>query len=200
MSSNYYFTIFEKSIAEFKDRGSRFIACAFPINSIAEFKIQLAAIKKDFPKATHYCFAYRIGTDATIFRSSDAGEPSGSAGKPILGQIDSNELTDVAVVVIRFFGGSLLGVPGLINAYKTSTALALQTTAKIKKDILVYYNLEFDYTKMNEVMLVIKKFNCAILKNEATLFCKLQIGIPKSNLEISLLKFNEMNGLRIEKI
>src|SRR5262245_36782634 len=122
----FYFTIAQSSFAEFKDRGSRFLAYAYPIQSTEDFKNYLHQLKKEHPKAVHHCFAYRIGIDGNNFRSSDDGEPSGTAGKPILGQIDSKGLTNTAIVVVRYFGGTLLGVPGLINAYKTSSSFALQ--------------------------------------------------------------------------
>ena len=128
-------------------------------------------MKEENPKAAHHCFAYRLGVDGNNFRSSDDGEPSGSAGKPILGQIDSKQLTNVAVIIVRYFGGTLLGIPGLINAYKTATVLALQTTPLIQKAIEKSYRLQFDYTKMNEVMTVMKKFNCSILSQKMDLFC-----------------------------
>src|SRR6476661_5988346 len=143
---NTYHTIEKPSVAEYKDRGSRFLAYAYPITSVDAFKKQLKLIKEEHPKAAHYCFAYRIGTEGTIFRSSDDGEPSGSAGKPILGQIDSKGLVDTAVIVVRYFGGTLLGVPGLINAYKTATSFALQTTPIQRKPIEIEYQLDFDYT------------------------------------------------------
>ena len=111
-----YHTIEKPSVAEFKDRGSKFIAYAYPIADANDFKEKLTAIKKEHPKATHHCFAYRLGLDGTIFRVSDDGEPSGTAGRPILGQIDSKQLTDSLIIVVRYFGGELLGVPGLINA------------------------------------------------------------------------------------
>src|SRR5882762_2288138 len=110
----FFYTIEKTAVAEFKDRGSRFIAFAFPLIAKEDFKTKLSAVKTEHPKATHYCFAYRIGPDGNNFRSGDDGEPSGSAGKPILGQIDSKELINTLIIVARYFGGSLLGVPGLI--------------------------------------------------------------------------------------
>ena len=118
MDPFYYYTIEQPAIAEFKDRGSKFFAYSFPVSSIDDCKKKLAQLKKEHPKAVHHCLAYRIGIDGSTFRVSDDGEPSGSAGRPILGQIDSKKLTNIMVVVVRYFGGSLLGVPGLINAYK----------------------------------------------------------------------------------
>ena len=192
MSTDYYYTIERPGSTEFKDRGSKFIAYAFPIASVANFKKQLQGLKEEHTKAAHHCFAYRIGTDGNIFRSSDDGEPSGTAGKPILGQIDSKQLTDLAVIVVRYFGGTLLGVPGLINAYKTVAALALQTTPIIQKAIEIKYRLQFDYTRMNEVMMIAKKYNCTVLDKQVELFCTMDIGIPKAIHELILLKLNEL--------
>ena len=138
----YYQSIEKPAIAEYKDRGSKFIAYAFPVNSVNEFKEKLAAIKKEHPKATHHCFGYRLGLDGNNFRVSDDGEPSGTAGRPILGQIDSKKLTNVLIIVVRYFGGTLLGVPGLINAYKTAAALALQVTPVVRKPVEVNYTLQ----------------------------------------------------------
>jgi len=194
---NHYYTIEKPSVAEFKDRGSKFLAYAFPIQSTEDFKKRLKQLKEEHPKAAHHCFAYRIGMDGNNFRSGDDGEPSGSAGKPILGQIDSKELTDVAVIVVRYFGGTLLGVPGLINAYKTSTSLALQLTAIVQKPILVPFELQFDYTLMNEVMMVAKRFGFAVLQNEMQLFCKMVVGIPKENLTLCLDKLKDIHGVEV---
>ena len=200
MLSDYYYTIERPGSAEFKDRGSKFIAFAFPIANVADFKKQLQRLKDEHPKAAHHCFAYRIGTDGNTFRSSDDGEPSGSAGKQILGQIDSKQLTDLAVVVVRYFGGTLLGVPGLINAYKTVAALALQTTPVVQKAIEIKYRLQFDYTRMNEVMMISKKYNCTIRDQQMELFCRMEIGIPRANHELVLLKLRDIVGLEITKI
>jgi uncharacterized YigZ family protein len=195
----FYHTIEKPTVAEYKDRGSRFLAFAYPIPSAEEFKKQLKALKEEHPKAAHHCFAYRIGLDGTNFRSGDDGEPSGSAGKPILGQIDTKNLTNVAVIVVRYFGGTLLGVPGLINAYKTVTSLALQLTPIIKKPVLVNYILEFDYTLMNEMMVIIKRFNCELLSKEVQLFCKMKVGIPKENESDCVQNFQDLYGLEVIK-
>jgi uncharacterized YigZ family protein len=197
MSSDYYYTIEKPGTAEFKDRGSLFIAYAFRIGDSADFKKKLRQLKEEHPKAAHHCFAYRLGGDGNNFRSSDDGEPSGSAGKPILGQIDSKQLTNVAVIVVRYFGGTLLGIPGLINAYKTSTALALQTTPIVQKAVEISYRLQFAYTKMNSVMTIIKKYNCTIRSQQVELFCQMEIGVPTSNRELVDLKFAEINGLEV---
>ncbi len=197
---DFYLTIEKPSTAEFKDRGSKFIAFAFPVTTAGDFKNQLQLLKKEHPKAGHHCFAYRTGTDGNNFRSSDDGEPSGTAGKPILGQIDSKGLTNIAVVVVRYWGGTLLGVPGLINAYKTAASLALQITPAVEKQVAINYTIEFDYTQMNEVMMVMKQFNCTINANEMQLFCVIKAGIPKNRLEEVLNRLNDLQNVTLKKI
>lgn len=194
-----YFTIEKTATAEFKDRGSKFLAYAWPVKTVEQVKEYLAEVKKEHPKATHHCFAYRLGTDGMQFRASDDGEPSGTAGKPILGQIDSKQLTDTFVVVVRYFGGTLLGAPGLINAYKSAAAMVLQLIPAVQKNVEVKYNLNFDYTIMNEVMMVVKQQNCTVYSQELQLFCNMQIGIPKAVQELALLKFKDILALEIKK-
>jgi len=196
---DFYTTIEKPSNAEFKDRGSKFIAFAFPLETTDDFKKQLQLLKKEHPKAVHHCFAYRIGTDGNNFRSSDDGEPSGTAGKPILGQIDSKGITNVAVVVVRYWGGTMLGVPGLINAYKTATALALQITPLVEKQIEVNYSIEFDYTQMNDVMMIMKQFNCTIHANEMQLFCNIKAGVPKNRLDEVLYRLKDLQDVSVKK-
>ena len=195
--TDFYFTIDRAGTAEFKDRGSKFIAYAFPIESVEDFKRQLEAVKKEHPKASHHCFAYRIGFDKNVFRVSDDGEPSGTAGKPILRQIDSKQLTNIVVIVVRYFGGTLLGVPGLINAYKTAASLVLQVTPVLQKSIEVNYFLRFDYTRMNEVMTIIKQLNCTVLQQDMNLFCNFVVGIPKARLEEALYRLGEVRGVEL---
>jgi uncharacterized YigZ family protein len=195
-----YSTI-EKSVsAEYKDRGSRFLAYAFPIQSAEDFKKRWKALKEEHPKAVHHCFAYRLGLDTNNYRAGDDGEPSGTAGKPILWQIDSKGLTNTAVVVVRYFGGTLLGVPGLINAYKTATSFALQLTPIIERPVLITYELEFDYTLMNEVMLIVKRFGCVVQENEMQLFCRMKIGIPKVDEAYCLDQLQHLHTLQLKKI
>ncbi len=198
-SKEFYYTIGKESVAEFKDRNSSFLAYAFPIENKEEFKLRLKQLRDEHPKAAHHCFAYRIGTEGNDFRSSDDGEPSGTAGRPILGQIDSLDLTNIAVIVVRYFGGTLLGVPGLIHAYKTAASFALQLNPFIKKPVFVKFRLTFDYTMMNDVMIVMKKHECEILKQEIQLFCFMDIGIPKEYLEIVLSKLKNLHKVEIEK-
>lgn len=191
----FYKTIQQPTVAEFKDRGSKFLAYAFPLTDVQDFKAQLAILKKEHPKAVHFCFAYRLGNDGNHFRSSDDGEPSGSAGKPILGQLDSKEVVDTAVIVVRYFGGTLLGVPGLINAYKTAASLALQLTPIIQKPVMQRCIIEFDYTQMNEVQRWIKNFQAVILQQQQQLFCHITVDIPLSRLEEAGVIFTKLNGV-----
>lgn len=195
-----YHTIEKPSFTEYKDRGSRFLSYAFPIQNVSDFKKRLKELKEEHTKAAHHCFAWRLGTDGNNFRSSDDGEPAGTGGKPILGQIDSKRLTNIAVVIVRYFGGTLLGVPGLIQAYKTAASLALQLTPIIQKAILVTYQLNFDYTQMNEIMMIVKRAGCVVLENDTQLFCRLVVGIPKESLEACLEKLNEMRAVEAKKI
>ncbi|MFT3824640.1 MAG: YigZ family protein [Chitinophagaceae bacterium] len=200
MSEQDFFNTIEKNgVAEFRDRGSLFVAYAFPIVSAEEFKKNLETVKKEHPKATHHCFAYRVGTDKNTYRVSDDGEPSGTAGRPILGQIDSKQLTDTLIVVVRYFGGTLLGVPGLINAYKTAASLVLQVTPVVQKPIEENYSLQFDYTSMNDVMMVVKQLNCTVIQQDMTLFCHLVIGIPKGRLQEALYRFKDIRNVDVKK-
>jgi uncharacterized YigZ family protein len=199
-NTDFYQTVEKESIAEFKDRGSRFLAYAFPITSADEFKKRLKELKEEHPKAVHHCFAYRIGTDGNNFRSSDDGEPSGSAGRPILGQIDSKELTNTAIIVARYFGGTLLGVPGLINAYKTAASFALQVNPIVKKPVLINYRLQFDYTILNDVMRIIKKNECIVLRQDLQLFCMIEASIPKTSSELCLLQLKNLKSMELSAI
>jgi uncharacterized YigZ family protein len=200
IEQDFYYTIEKASVAEFKDRGSKFIAYAFPIATADDFKKQLQQLKKEHPKAVHHCFAYRMGNDGNNFRSSDDGEPSGTAGKPILGQLDSKQITNAAVIVVRYFGGTLLGTPGLINAYKTATALSLQLTPVIQKQVEVNYNLQFDYTQMNEVITLLKQYQCNIVRQEMQLFCAITAGIPKRSLQDVVYHLKELQNITVEKM
>jgi uncharacterized YigZ family protein len=195
----YYFTIEKESFAEFRDRGSRFLAYGYPVQTTDDCKRLLQQTRKDHPKAVHHCFAWRIGADGHTFRQSDDGEPSGTAGRPILGQIDSKKLVNVMVIVVRYFGGTLLGVPGLINAYKSATVMALQLVPVVQKPIEISYELQFDYTQVNEVMNIVKQNNCNVIKQEMQLFCRLTIGIAKTRLDEVLYKLQELYTVEIRK-
>jgi uncharacterized YigZ family protein len=199
-NEEFYYTIEKSGSAEFKDRGSKFIAIAQPIATVEEFKQALNEIKKLHPKATHHCFAYRLGLDGNSFRVSDDGEPSGTAGRPILGQIDSKELTGVLVVVVRYFGGTLLGVPGLINAYKSAAALALQITPLVQKQVEKEFTVQFDYTRIGEIMALAKQYNCRVVKQEMQLFCNMTIAIPKNRVTEVSYKLQELKNVELSPV
>lgn len=190
-----YTTISAAGQGDFRDRGSKFLAFAYPVSSALEIKERLQLLKKEHPKAVHHCYAYRIGTDSTRYRANDDGEPSGSAGKPILGQIDSLGLTNVLVVVVRYFGGTLLGVPGLINAYKTATNLALEPVPKIEKWIERLYNITFDYPVMGEVLYLLKQCEATIYKQELQLFCSVSAGIPMVYADKYISSLKDIRGV-----
>ncbi|MBC7903870.1 MAG: YigZ family protein [Gemmatimonadaceae bacterium] len=197
---DFYFTIDKTACAELKERGSRFIAYAFPIAKAEDFKNILAKIKAEHPKATHHCFGYRLGLNHDKFRVSDDGEPAGSAGRPILGQIDSKELTDVLVIVVRYFGGTLLGIPGLISAYKSAAAMVLQTVPAVQKQVEENYRIQFDYTQMNEIMRYLKQAGCTIIEQEMQLFCFIVAGIPKNRVEMLVNRLKSQKGVEISKV
>ncbi len=152
-----YLTIEHAITAEFKDRGSRFIAYAYPVQTLNDIQAQLDFLKEEHPKAVHHCYAYRLGTDKNNWRANDDGEPSGSSGKPILGQIDSFGLSNILIVVVRYFGGTLLGVPGLIHAYKSVSRMALQNAKVISKSVEVHCIIRCSYDKQFEVMKLLKQ-------------------------------------------
>jgi uncharacterized YigZ family protein len=195
----FYNTIERPSVEEFKDRGSKFIAYAYPVETAEAFKKLLQNLKKEHAKAVHHCFAYRIGTDGNNFRLSDDGEPAGTAGRPVLGQIDSKEITNTAIIVVRYFGGTLLGVPGLINAYKTAATLALQVVPIIQKQVEATYTIQFACTQMNDVMQVMKQYNCTITGSEIQLFCNITAGIAKSRLQEVLYRLKELHQVDVKK-
>jgi len=195
-----YKTIQAPLTGDFRDRGSKFLAYAYPIISVTEVKEHIQKLKKEHPKAVHHCFAYRIGSDGLQFRANDDGEPSGSAGKPILGQIDSMGYTNVLVVVVRYFGGTLLGVPGLINAYRTATQLALATAVTIEKWVEEQYKIEFDYPVMGEVLYILKQYESTIYQQDLQLFCTVTAGIPKTHVASCVKKLMEIRAAKVEKM
>jgi uncharacterized YigZ family protein len=197
MADDIYYTIEKTATAEFKDRGSKFVGYACPVKTVVECKEKLNEIKKAHPKATHHCFAYRIGLDGNTFRVSDDGEPSGTAGRPILGQIDSKGLTGTLVVVVRYFGGTLLGVPGLINAYKSAASLALQMTPVAQKQVEKEYRVQFDYTSINDIMMLVRQYNCRVVQQEMQLFCYMILAIPNNRVTEVIYKLQEMKNVEV---
>ncbi len=176
-------TIEAATSAELKDRGSKFIGWAIPILTEEEVKEHLERLWKDHPKARHVCYAFRIGADDPLERSNDDGEPSGSAGKPILNQIYSAGVTNVLVAVVRYFGGTLLGVPGLIAAYKGAAAEALDMANVITHEVLAWYTITCPYATLHEVMNLFKKENVVIAEQELELDCRFKIALPQQKEE-----------------
>ena len=164
----------------FKDNGSRFIALAYPVETEAEIKDIVASLKKEYHDARHHCYAWRLGHDGARWRANDDGEPSGSAGRPILGQIDSAGLSDVLVVVVRYFGGIKLGIPGLIRAYKTSTADALAAAQTVEKVAGRWWTLRFDYGAMNGVMKLLKDLDLPQRAQDFGTVCRLETRVRLS--------------------
>jgi uncharacterized YigZ family protein len=177
-----YQTIESASEGFFKDRGSKFLAYAYPIYSEEDTKPLLADLRELHPKAVHHCYAYRLGLDRNHYRANDDGEPSGTAGRPMLNTLYSKDLTNILVVVVRYFGGTLLGVPGLINAYKTATEEALSQAQIITKHISDEYEILFPYEAMNEVMKVVKSNNLDVLQQQFEMECKLVVLVRKTML------------------
>ena len=193
-----YRTIAQPVKGEFKDRGSKFIAFAYPITTDTEVKAIVTQLKAEHAKARHHCWALRLSPDRSVFRVNDDGEPAGTAGRPILNVLLSHNLTNVLVVVVRYFGGTLLGVPGLINAYKSATEEAVKAADVIEKVVTEVYRLRFDYVLMNEVMRVIKAENLEVLVQRMELNCELEIGIRKSNVERVLGALQQLRGTELK--
>jgi len=190
-----YNTIKQSTEALFKDRGSKFLAFAYPISNEQEVKKYLDALRGLHPKANHHCYAYRLGTDRSQFRVNDDGEPSGSAGRPILNVLLSKDITNILVVVVRYFGGTLLGVPGLINAYKSSTVEVLAEAEFVQKTVNDIYEVSFDFEAMNDVMKVVKEFGLKISNQTYDNRCALTIEIRKSMLNQVMGKMEKIDSL-----
>ena len=179
-SQDTYLSIATPSEGLFKDQGSRFLAFAYPVETEAEVKEILSRIRKEYHDARHHCSAFRLGLDGAQWRASDDGEPAGSAGRPILGQIDSAGLSDVLIVVVRYFGGIKLGIPGLIRAYRTSTADALSKAEVVEKVAGKNYRLTFDYLAMNDVMKVLKDLNIPQSNQDFGTSCSVDVRVRLS--------------------
>ena len=167
----------------FKEKNSKFFGYAFPVTSEEEIKNHLDILRKQHYGAVHFCYAFQIGTDKIQYRANDDGEPSNTAGAPIYGQIQSFGLTNILVVVVRFFGGIKLGVGGLISAYRTSAQMALEASEIIEKTINIHYIVSFDYKNMNKVMRVIKEKNLEIISQNMNESCEIEIASRKKNAE-----------------
>ena len=192
-------TLSASAEAEFKDKGSRFIAYAYPIRTTEDVKKLVDDQRQAHHKARHWCYAYRLGTDGLQFRANDDGEPSGSAGRPILGQIDSFGLTDVLIIVVRYFGGTLLGVPGLIHAYKTAAAEALKTAVVVEKNIEKTVFLRCDYPNLNDAVRIAKQHQAEIIAQDLQLDCRLTVRIPQANYENCLAAWRQTRAIDISE-
>lgn len=194
--SDTYLTIEIPSEGIFRDKGSKFIGYAYPIKGENEVKEIIAQLRAEHAKARHFCWALRLGTDRSVFKFNDDGEPSGTAGRPILNSLLSADVTNILVVVVRYFGGTLLGVPGLINAYKTATAEALNANEIVSKTVNDIYELEFDYLMMNDVMRIVKEEQLHVLTQEFELQCKLKFDVRKTHLNTVLARLAKIDGLK----
>ena len=198
MIKDIYYTISKHSEGEtYKDKNSKFIGYAFSILDESQIKIHIDTLKKEHHNAKHWCYAFKLGTEKFSYRVNDDGEPSGSAGMPIYGQIESFEVTNILIVVVRYYGGTKLGVSGLINAYRTGAKFALQSADIIKKTIDQSFQLNFEYKNMGKVMRLLKENNAKIINQELTLNCLLEISVRKSNSSKIFNAFDQCYGVKI---
>ena len=195
-----YKSIATESIGLFKDNGSRFIAHAYPVETEEENKEIVAALKKEYYDARHHVYAYRLGYMGDKFRANDDGEPSGSSGRPVLGQIDSNGLSDILVVVVRYFGGIKLGIPGLIRAYKTATADAIANAEIVEKIASKMYRVYFGYMSMNSVMKVFKDMGLEQKNQKFDMECTMDTSVRLSQVDTFLERIGDVEGCRVEEI
>ena len=198
MEDTYKTLAFPSSEILFKEKNSKFFGYAFPIQSESAVKPIIDSLRKQHPNAGHYCYAYQIGSDTIIYRANDDGEPTNTAGLPIYGQIQSFEVTNVLIVVVRIFGGIKLGVGGLISAYKTAALLTLESSEIIEKTIDIHYLISFNYKNINKVMRVIKEKNIVIVSQKMDLSCVIEIVTRKKNAEMIFDIFNSMFEIEIK--
>ena len=195
-----YKSIAAESRGLFKDNGSRFIAHAYPVETEDEVKEIVAALKKEYYDARHHVYAYRLGYLGDKFRANDDGEPSGSSGRPVLGQIDSNGLSDILVVVVRYFGGIKLGIPGLIRVYKTATADAIANAQIVEKIASKMYRVHFGYMSMNSVMKVFKDMGLDQKNQQFDMECSMDTSVRLSQVDTFLERITDVEGCHIEEI
>ena len=191
-----YKTIKSTSEGNYKEKGSKFPTLAFPVSSEEEIKEILSKLRKDYYDARHHCYAWRLGADMKRFRTNDDGEPSSTAGKPIFGQIQSNSLTNILIVVIRYFGGTKLGVSGLINAYRTAAADAIENAEIIEKTVNDIYRIEFSYAVMNDVMKILKEDQPTQFDQKFDLSCEVKISMRQSEIQKTLDKFSKVDSVK----
>ncbi len=200
MQTDSYKTIQNTSQGIYKEKGSKFIAYAFPVNSEEDIKTEIDILKKEYYDARHHCYAYMLGAEKNDFRANDDGEPSSTAGKPILGQILSCDLTNILIVVIRYFGGTKLGVSGLIHAYKTAALDAISNAEIIEKTVNDIYDIHFDYLVMNDVMRIIKEEQPLQIDQDFNLTCKITLSIRQSEVDKILERFSKIDSVKAEHI
>jgi uncharacterized YigZ family protein len=193
-----YKTIESASEGIFRDKGSKFIGYAYPIRSQIEVKPIITKLRTEHAKANHFCYAYRLTPDRSVFRVNDDGEPSGTAGRPILNCLLSEDITNILIVVVRYFGGTLLGVPGLINAYKTASIEAIKAASVISKTVNDVYEAHFDYLQMNDVMKLSKEENLQIIGQQFDTNCILKFEVRKAQLNQVLSKFDKIEGVKLK--
>lgn len=196
--SDEYKTIAEPSQGSFRDKGSRFLSFAIPACSEQEVKQNLEVLRKKYYDATHHCYAYVLGFDKSAYRVNDDGEPSGTAGRPIYGQLLSSDLTNTLVVVVRYYGGTNLGVPGLIHAYKTAASEAINNASILTKIVKETYEIEYPYEVMNDVMKIIKDETLEVINNEFGMKCVIRLAIRHREVERVTGKFSKVNQLVIK--
>ncbi len=192
-----YLTVAKEARSVYRDRGSRFIGIVFPVESETDIKEMLNTLRKEFHDARHHCYAYRLDPEGSVWRVNDDGEPAGSAGKPMLGQLQSSGVSDVLAVVIRYFGGTKLGVPGLIKAYKTSIKDALSEAGTVSKIVLKPLVIDYGFEHMNQVMKVIKEMNPQVISAHYDAMCRMEIRIRKSEAERLRSKLEPIKGVQI---
>lgn len=198
--NDQYNTIEKISTGYFKDKGSKFYSFLYPVKNEDEVKTILTTIKKEHHSARHHCYAWRIGAETVLSRANDDGEPSSTAGKPILGQLVSFDVTNALLVVVRYFGGTLLGVSGLINAYRNAAADALNRAEILHKFIELEFELLFNYDKLNDVMHIIKQNNYNIVSTRFEESCSLICSVRQSESEKLFNRFNDFYGIEIKKL
>lgn len=189
-----YKTIAAPAEGDFRDRGSKFLAFAYPITAESQIKPIIDQLKSEHPKANHHCWAMRLTPDRGVFKLNDDGEPSGTAGRPILNTLLSQDVTNILVVVVRYFGGTLLGVPGLINAYKSAAVAALANGPIVSRTVNDIYAINFNYLQMNEVMRIIKEYDLEIISQQFDNDCRIELSIRKMQVNNVLGKLDKVEG------
>lgn len=201
METDVYRTILKKSPEVLhKDKNSKFYGYAFPLQHEDEVKVHLESLKKLHYAARHWCYAYQLGTDNIKFRANDDGEPNNSAGMPIYGQIQSFNVTNILIVVVRYFGGIKLGVGGLINAYRNAAQMALEESAIVERTINNKFLLKFDYKNMDKVMRIIKERNLTVLSQKLEMDCEIEISVRKKESDFVYQKFNSLFEVSISSL